>query len=305
MNDTNWRIGIVGLGAMGGQIAQALLAGGYPISVYDINPDLLSKFSTLGFIKTNSIEELTKKSNLIFTSLPNSKIVREVYLGSGGIVDNILPESIVVDLSTIEPEAIREIHTAISSKSAYMLDCPVSGGPNEARKGELVLIVGAEEELLEKVNPVLKCISKSIFHVGAPGDGKVVKLVNNMMTMGNILIAAEAFSVGVKAGIDPNLLFNVLSKSGGRSYHFNKRFPNALERNFEPGFTVELGEKDVGLAVDLSKTLQLPLPVMNLVRQLYGVAISEGLGKEDIVSVLKIYENWSGNCNTNTDQMIM
>ncbi|MBP1155861.1 MULTISPECIES: NAD(P)-dependent oxidoreductase [unclassified Paenibacillus] len=292
MRENQWRVGVIGLGNMGGNMAQAIFDGGYAVTVYDVNSELVSKYGSLGFGTSDSIQDLTQKSNLILTSLPNSEIVRQVYMGAQGIVQHIQPGSVAVDLSTIEPDVIREIDTAIVSKSASLLDAPVSGGPNEARNGELVLIVGGHKELLEEVEPVLRRIGNTIFHVGTPGDAKVVKLVNNMMTMGNVLVAAEAFSVGVKAGVDPELLFQVLSQSGGRSHHFNKRFPKALERNFNPGFTVELGEKDVGLGVDLSKSLQLPLPLMNLVRQMYGVAMSEGLGKEDIVSVLKLYENW-------------
>jgi 3-hydroxyisobutyrate dehydrogenase-like beta-hydroxyacid dehydrogenase len=289
-----WKIGVVGLGHMGGNMAQAIKDGGYAVSVYDANPEVLAKFKSLGFEVAGSIKDLTSQSNLILTSLPNSKIVREVYLGVGGIAQHITSGSVAVDLSTIEPDVIREIDTALSQKSANLLDVPVSGGPNEARKGELVLIAGGKKEVLDAVEPVLKCIGSSIFFVGKAGDAKVVKLVNNMMTMGNVLVAAEAFSVGVKAGVDPELLFSVLNQSGGRSHHFGKRFPKALKRDFAPGFTVELGEKDVGLAVDLSKSMNLPLPLMNLVRQMYGVAIAEGLGKEDIVAVLKMYENWSG-----------
>jgi 3-hydroxyisobutyrate dehydrogenase-like beta-hydroxyacid dehydrogenase len=294
MNSNTWRVGIVGLGNMGGQMAQAILDGGYQVSVYDVNTDLVSQYTNMGFNGTKSVAHLTEQSDLILTSLPNSKIVREVYLGAGGIADNIATGSVAIDLSTIDPDTIREIHSVIADKSAYLLDAPVSGGPKEARKGELVLLVGGDNQLLEDVKPVLQCISNSIFHVGTAGDGKVVKLVNNMMTMGNVLVAAEAFSVGVKAGIDPQLLFDVISQSGGRSHHFIKRFPNALARNFAPGFTIELGEKDVGLGVELSKSLNLPLPLMNLVRQMYGVAISEGMSKDDIVSVLRLYENWSG-----------
>jgi 3-hydroxyisobutyrate dehydrogenase-like beta-hydroxyacid dehydrogenase len=115
-----------------------------------------------------------------------------------------------------------------------------------------------------------------------------------MMTMGNVLVAAEAFCVGVKAGIDPDLLFEVLSNSGGRSHHFTKRFPNALAGNFTPGFSVALGEKDLGLALEFSRSLGVPAPTTGLARQMYGIAMSEGLSSEDIVSVIKLFENWGG-----------
>jgi len=121
-----------------------------------------------------------------------------------------------------------------------------------------------------------------------------VKIVNNMMTMGNVLVAAEAFCVGVKAGIEPDLLFEVLGRSGGRSHHFTKRFPNALAGDFEPGFSVVLGEKDLGLALELSQSLGVPSPIAGLARQMYRIAMAEGLSSEDIVAVLKLFEKWGG-----------
>ena len=123
---------------------------------------------------------------------------------------------------------------------------------------------------------------------------KTVKLVNNMMTMGNVLVAAEAFAVGLKAGIEADVLFSILSCSGGRSHHFVKRFPKALDRNFEPGFSIRLGEKDLSLALDLARGLGVPVPTTALVQQMYRTAMSEGLAAEDIVAVSKVFEGWGG-----------
>jgi 3-hydroxyisobutyrate dehydrogenase-like beta-hydroxyacid dehydrogenase len=157
-----------------------------------------------------------------------------------------------------------------------------------------VLTAGGDREALETVEPLLKCFGRTVQYVGPVGAAKIVKIVNNMMTMGNVLVAAEAFCVGVKAGIAPDLLFEVLSGSGGRSHHFTKRFPNALAGDFEPGFSVALGEKDLGLALELSRSLGVPSPTTGLVRQMYRIAMSEGLSSEDIVSVLKLFEKWGG-----------
>jgi hypothetical protein len=201
---------------------------------------------------------------------------------------------VLVELSTIDPATIEEIERAVSEQGAVLLDVPVSGSPAEARRGELVLTAGGDREALEAVEPILKCLGRTVQYVGPAGAAKIVKIVNNMMTMGNVLVAAEAFSIGVKAGIDPDLLFEVLSRSGGRSHHFTKRFPNALAGDFKPGFSVALGEKDLGLALDLSRSLGMPSPTTGLVRQMYRIAMSEGLSSEDIVAVLQLFEKWGG-----------
>ena len=204
------------------------------------------------------------------------------------------PGTVLVELSTIDPATIEELERVVSERGAVLVDVPVSGSPDEARRGELVLTAGGEREALAAVEPILKCFGRTIQYVGPAGAAKIVKIVNNMMTMGNVLVAAEAFCVGVKAGIAPDLLFEVLSGSGGRSHHFTKRFPNALAGDFKPGFSVALGEKDLGLALELSRSLDMPSPTTGLVRQMYRIAMSEGLSSEDIVAVIKLFEKWSG-----------
>ena len=138
-------------------------------------------------------------------------------------------------------------------------------------------------------------------HTGPAGTAKVVKLVNNMMAMGNVLVAAEAFALGVAAGVEPAKLYEVLSVSGGRSHHFTKRFPNALKGDFSPGFKMELGEKDLALAVDLGRSMRLPTPTASAVRELYALALAEGFRGQDIVALLAMYQRWAqSNSNAKT-----
>ena len=130
-------------------------------------------------------------------------------------------------------------------------------------------------------------------YTGPVGTAKVVKIVNNMMSMGNVLVAAEAFALGVAAGVDPSNLYDVLSVSGGRSHHFTKRFPNAIKGDFSPGFKMELGEKDLALAVELGRMTKMPTPSASATRELYALALAEGFRGQDIVALLKMYQNWA------------
>lgn len=287
-------VGFVGLGNMGGAMVEAILKGGYRVSVYDIDPEAASSLESLGAQEAAGPGSLAARADVILTSLPDARAVREVYLGEEGLISGVRPGSVLVELSTIDPTTVQELERSVSERGAVLLDVPVSGSPAEARRGELVLTAGGDREALGAVEPILRCFGGTIQHVGPVGAAKVVKIVNNMMTMGNVLVAAEAFSVGVKAGIAPDLLFEVLSRSGGRSHHFTKRFPSALAGDFEPGFSVALGEKDLGLALDLSRSLEMPSPTTGLVRQMYRIAMSEGLSSEDIVAVLKLFERWGG-----------
>lgn len=294
MSAKSWRVGFGGLGNMGSAMAEAVLRNGYQITVYDIDAAAISALEQLGAQSASSVEALAANTDLICTSLPDSRTVREVYLGEGGLLSGIRPATVLVELSTIDPATIEELERLASKREAFLLDIPVSGSPDEARRGELVLTAGGDRTVLDAVEPVLKCFGKTIQYVGQVGAAKTVKIVNNMMTMGNVLVAAEAFSLGVKAGIDPDLLFEVLSHSGGRSHHFTKRFPNALAGNFEPGFSIALGEKDLDLALEFSRSLGMPTPTTGLVRQMYQIAMSEGLSSEDIIAVLKLFESWGG-----------
>jgi 3-hydroxyisobutyrate dehydrogenase len=294
LQDHDWRIGMIGLGHMGSAVAETLLASGFALTGYDIDDSAVNRLREKGMKGASGIREAVKGANVIFTSLPNSQTVRDVFLSPEGIAAHVEPGAVVVELSTVSPGVIHESEAQLNFRGAKLLDSPISGSPGEARQGKLTLLVGGSESDLQRVRPVLNTFADNIMHVGRAADAKTIKIINNMMTMGNVLVAAEAFAVGIKAGIDPDTLFSALSESGGRSHHFCKRFPNALKRNFNPGFTVELGEKDLSLAMELAQSLNVPTPAAGLIRQLYHVAMAEGLSKEDIVAVLKLYEKWGG-----------
>ena len=175
---------------------------------------------------------------------------------------------------------------------------PLSGGlygqrqPQRSARGQADPDRGGKKADVTRAEPVLKLLGSDWKYTGPVGTAKVVKIVNNMMSMGNVLVAAEAFALGVAAGVEPEKLYDVLSVSGGRSHHFTKRFPNALKGDFSPGFKMELGEKDLALAVELGRTIRMPTPSASATRELYAMALAEGFRGQDIVALLAMYQSW-------------
>lgn len=287
------RIAVVGMGQMGSGMAGRLREAGCDIIGYDISAEQRSRLAGAGFPMAASIKEALAGRKIVLTSLPDPKAVREAWLGANGIVAHAEKGSLCIELSTIDPHTMREVAEAAARRSLAVVDCPVSGSPNEARAGRLILIAGGDRTDVERAEPLLKLLGSDWKYTGDVGTAKVVKIVNNMMSMGNVLVAAEAFALGVAAGVEPNKLYEVLSVSGGRSHHLTKRFPNALKGDFSPGFKMELGEKDMALAIDLGRSVRLPTPTASAVRELYAVALAEGFRGQDIVALLAMYQRWA------------
>jgi len=288
------RIAFIGLGNMGGAMARRLATGGYAVTGYDVVASRAQALAAAGVIQADSPAAAARDAAVVLSSLPDPAAVRRAYLGVGGVLEAVRAGTTLVDLSTIDPATWREVTTAARAKGADCLDAPVSGGPAEAVSGRLVLLVGGEAEVLARCQPVLAMLAGETHHVGPAGAGHVIKIVNNAMSMANVAIAAEAMVLGVRAGLDPQRLFDILSTSGGRSHHFLKRFPNVLAGDFTPHFSVTLSRKDVSLALDLAAQMGMPMFVGAAVRQVYEAAHAAGLGNLDMAGVTVLYEQWTG-----------
>lgn len=291
------QVAVIGLGLMGGAMAARLVERGHPVTGFDLDPVARQRAADSGVDLAPSIAAAVSTADVVLTSLPTGSVVRDVWLGPDGLLASARPGTVAVDLSTIDPASMRAVGEAASAAGLRPVDCPVSGGPGESRAGTLALIVGGEDDDVAAARPVLDDLG-TIARTGGLGTAKVVKLVNNMMTMGNVLVAAEAFAMGVAAGVDPQRLYEVLSLSGGRSHHFTKRFPKALAGDFDPGFTMAFGEKDLSLALELARSLRLPTPAAATAREQYAVAVAEGLGDRDIVALLELYRRWADHGGT-------
>jgi 3-hydroxyisobutyrate dehydrogenase len=238
--------------------------------------------------------EAARDADVVMSSLPDPAAVRRAYLGPDGVLSTIKAGATLIDLSTIDPETWREVAAAAKAKGADCIDAPVSGGPLEAGNGKLVFLLGGDAAVLERVRPVLTTLGTDLHHIGPLGSGLVVKIVNNMMSIANVAVAAEAMVLGVKAGVEPKRLFEILSTSGGRSHHFLKRFPNVLAGDFTPNFGIGLSRKDIALALAMAGKLEMPVPLASAVRQVYEAANAQGFGGLDMAGVTRLYEQWTG-----------
>jgi 3-hydroxyisobutyrate dehydrogenase-like beta-hydroxyacid dehydrogenase len=291
---TKPRIGFLGMGAMGGPMARRLAQNDFSVTGYDINAARSAAAASEGVLLAKSAAMAAETADVVISSLPNPAAVRDAYLGSNSVVPALRRGAIVVDMSTIDPNTWRDVADAAAERGAEALGAPVSGGPAEAGSGRLVFLVGGEAAVLERCRSVLEILGSEIHHLGPLGAGHIVKLVNNVMSMCNVAVAAEAMVLGVRAGMDPQRLFDVLSTSGGRSHHFLKRFPNVLAGDFTPHFSIALSRKDLSLALQMAESLGVPMRATTAVRQIYEAAATHGLDNLDMAGVTKIYEQWAG-----------
>ncbi|MEM2750834.1 MAG: NAD(P)-dependent oxidoreductase [Nitrososphaerales archaeon] len=286
------KIGFIGLGAMGIRIVTRLLKAGYELYVYDIIKEKMQSLIQLGVKPCNNPKEVAINSDIIMMSLSDSKAVKEILLGENGVSYGVKENSIVIDLSTIEPTIYKECDEILKKRNVKLCDAPVSGGTEGAEAGTLTIIFGGDEDAFKRVQEVLKVIGKNIFYVGPLGSGQIVKLVNNSMAAVNLVGAIEAMVMGIKAGINPKLLYEIISVSSGTSRTFERKFSNHIFKgDFEPGFKVDLMYKDLGEALKLAKELKVPMVMASVAQQLFGMARAMGLGDKDTSSLIKVFED--------------
>jgi 3-hydroxyisobutyrate dehydrogenase-like beta-hydroxyacid dehydrogenase len=285
-------VGVIGLGRMGGSAATHLAGEGFDVHGFD--PDAVAREAAAdaGVEVAADTPALLGGVDVVLTSLPTPAVVEEVYLGDDGVLAAADGPLAAVETSTIDPDTSERIAAAAREAGLPYVDAPVSGGPEAASTGTLTMMVGGDASVVETppVAPVVDALAGRSYHVGDAGAGHCAKLLNNVMSMGNLLLAMEAMALGAERGLDGPRLLEVLSNAGGSSNQFEKRYPRALNRNFEPGFAVELARKDLGLALEAADGSDQSMPVTSLVHQLYVRAVDEGYGEEDAVAVAKLFE---------------
>lgn len=285
-------VGFIGTGTMGKPMALNLIKAGYRLVVYDINPAAMSELKAKGALEGKSCKDVANRTDTLITMLPNSADVEKAILGEEGIIEGVKPNAIVIDMSTIDPSVSRRMATILSQKKVSMLDAPVSGGQMGAVAGTLAIMVGGEEEIFKKCLPVLEAMGKKFFYCGPNGNGVIVKIVNQLLAGIHLASNAEALSLGVKAGVDFKILFEVINSSTGQNWMMqNYCAAKGFRGDFEPGFMAELMYKDLGLAMNLAKEEKVPLYIGALGHQIYSHIITAGLGKKDSSVTIKILED--------------
>ena len=252
------RIGFIGIGNMGRIMTRHLLDGGCELSVFDIDRESASGTLSSGACWAGSPRDVAARSEIVFTSLPMPRDVEAVATGPGGILEGAASGTIICDVGTTDPDTIRRIAAAAEPAGVHVLDSPVSGGTIGARSASLCIMVGGEETAFARARPVLELLGKTILHCGPLGSGAVCKIANNLVNLGSYFLVAEAFALGIKAGVRTQTLFDAISNSSGNTQSMQE-FPGGLfAGNFE-GFALDLAAKDVGLATQLGRRLGVPM----------------------------------------------
>jgi 3-hydroxyisobutyrate dehydrogenase len=282
--------GFIGVGNMGNPMAANVLKAGFAMTVFDMNPKAMANLIQAGARQARSAPEVADGADIVLTSLPASPDVEAVYLEPGGLVERAKPGTILIDLSSVLPSTPRKIEPRAKARGVHFLEAPVSGGVSGAQAATLAIMVGGDAEPLARAQPVLRAIGPNIFHVGKPGAGNTVKAINNMMACVNGLAMMEGLVLGVKAGLDPMTIYEVVKASSGGSKAL-ERIPRALiPRDFDPGFKVALMNKDLETFTTIAKELHVPVSFANVAQRYEQAALAAGLGEQDTSVVLTIIE---------------
>ena len=287
-------VGFIGLGAMGGPMAQNLVKHGFSLVVHDIDAAKVERLTTRGAAKADSAEAVAGRVERTICMVETTAQAESVIAGERGIVNAAKPGHIVICMSTIDPLTVKRLGGELAARGIGMVDAPVSGGTERATSGELSIICGGDDRTIAACQDLFQAMGKNVFHVGGLGQGLAMKLVNNMLVQVNTVAVAEALVMGVKAGLDPQTIYDVVRVSTGTSYAFEGRAPRMLARDFAPGGTVDISFKDQELETAFAKQLGVPVLLANVTQQVYQMARAAGFNKEDGSAVLKIYERLAG-----------
>jgi 2-hydroxy-3-oxopropionate reductase len=287
-------IGIIGLGIMGGPMASNLLKAGYDVIGFDVVPSALERLAGEGGTNAVSAAQAAAESDVVITMLPNHPQVEAVALGEGGVLDSAKPGTLYIDMSSIRPETARKLAEVGAERGVRVLDAPVSGGEKGAIDGVLSIMVGGAAEDFAAAQPIFDVLGKTIVHVGPAGAGQTVKAANQLVVGGTYALVAEAIVLLEASGIDAGVGLDVLAGGLAGSRILELKRKSMVERQFAPGFRIDLHHKDMGIILDASRDAGVALPVGNLVAALIASARAQGYGQLDHSALLKVAETLSG-----------
>jgi len=288
------KVGFIGLGIMGMPMARNLLRAGFDVVAYNRTASKAEALAKEGAKKAELPGELAKECPVVITIVSNTPDVEKVILGKNGVIEGIQPDSVVIDMSTIAPQATRDIAVQLKEKGVHMLDAPVSGGEQGAINGTLSIMVGGDAEIFKRCQSVFEAMGKNIVHVGSNGMGQTVKLMNQILVAGNLNAVAEALIFGQKAGVDLDKAISAIKSGAAGSWQLENLGPCIIKRDFNPGFMVDLIQKDLSLIMEAASAMQIPLPATSLIHQLYYSLQLSGEGRNGTQALVKVLESLAG-----------
>ncbi len=283
-------IGFIGLGIMGKPMAKNVLKAGHHLEVFDLNAGAVAELVAAGAVAGNSCADIASRAEVVITMLPNSPHVKSVVLGEQGVLEGAKRGTVLIDMSSIAPLASREIYEALAEKGVDMLDAPVSGGEPKAIDGTIAVMVGGKKEVFDRMHDIMKTMAGSVTYVGKIGAGNTAKLCNQAVVAINIAAVSEALLLAKKAGVDPELVYQAIRGGLAGSTVMDAKTPMILDRNFDPGFRIDLHVKDLNNVLETSRSVGAPLPLTSQLMEMMQSIKLDGCGVEDHASIAKYYE---------------
>lgn len=284
------KIGFIGLGIMGRPMAKNLVKAGHEVVVYDFNKDAVEDLVSCGAQAAPTGKDVAAHVEAVITMVPNSPHVRAAVLGENGVAEGAKPGTVVIDMSSIDPTESKAIGAELAKLGIEMLDAPVSGGEPKAIDGTLSVMVGGKKELFDKYYDMLMVMAGSVVYVGELGSGNVAKLANQIVVAVNIAAVSEAMTFAKKAGTDPELVYQAIRGGLAGSTVMDAKVPMMLDRNFKPGFRIELHIKDLNNALNAAHAISSPVPLTGQLMEIMQGLKADGYQTEDHSSIVKYYE---------------
>lgn len=281
-------VGVIGLGAMGMGVARSLLRAGFRTHACDVRREVLTAFAAEGGIACATPAELGAACEVVLTLVVNAAQTEAALLGEHGAAAAMRAGSVVIASSTVAPEFAESLAARLAAMGLGMIDGPVSGGAAKAASGQMTVMAAGSAENFAKVEDVFQAIAQKVYRLGdAPGAGSKVKMINQLLAGVHIAAAAEAMALGIRAGADPAVLYEVISNSAGSSWMFQNRVPHILAGDYTPLSAVNIFVKDLGIVLDTAKKAAFPLPLTATAHQMFLTAAAAGRGGEDDSAVVK------------------
>lgn len=284
------KVGFIGLGIMGKPMANHLIKKGYETYLFDLNTDAVNELKAIGGHACISNKEVAENSDVIITMLPAGKHVSFVLFSETGIASNCRPGTVIIDMSSVKPEESIEFASKLKAYDVHLIDAPVSGGEPMAVEGTLSIMAGGDEAHFNTVLPLFEVMGERIVHMGPTGTGSATKLANQILVSTHLAALAEATVYASKAGIDLNKLYEAIGTGLAGSAVMDAKIQRIIDRDFEPGGKIETNFKDLGNIQASANTLGVPLPVTNLVKEIFGSEIANGNGGKDHSYIIDFFE---------------
>ena len=284
----------IGLGTMGVGMAANIMKAGHELTVHNRTREKEEPLVQAGAKRAATPREAAQGAEVIVSCVTNSEVMQEILVGENGVIHGAAPGAVVVDMSTVSPEATREVGAKLAAKGIKMVDAPVSGGPEGANQGTLAIMIGGADEDVKQVWPVFEAMGKNLTHVGDLGAGQLTKAINQILISGTYLAMAEAMVFGMKAGLDMEKAVKAVSGGAAASWVLDNRSANVLNNTYPLGFKTSLHRKDLGIALGTAKEIGVSLPVTAYCEQMEHALMAQGHGDDDMSALGRIVRGLAG-----------